>query len=451
MYILSPDSTAQEEVHTFFNNRRASIHLNMAKSRTTSLQDIRENGLEILGTCVGSRQARERFLAAKIASEEESLLKLSNLPNQHALLVLRNCIQQNLRHLQRSLRSDDLPHLWDQLDTSLQAAVARIQGRTTSTPLDRLESTLINLPVRLGGLGILSYKTCAPLAHLAASGAADATLASILPPDLLPESPGPVLPQRELCREAFQAARDALLEGVDPHSAKMIVEASSTLGRKWLSIIPFFSALRLSDFEISAALHLRILSRPSRTACGRCGATNSPSHVEICAHRSPWTLSRHENAKRVIYQALKSTQGVRAHMEPFAIDSDRRNDLRIEGSQSSGLSSEEIDLSIVSLASQRSVAVSLPPDTPEDAPAAEKASKLIHKRLSMVAARKRRDQPTSTLPFRPVIISLGGVMEKEAMDVFRTWKGVMTGGVWSFLIRRLSLCLLKARVQGFEY
>jgi hypothetical protein len=32
-------------------------------------------------------------------------------------------VQQNLRHLQRSLKSDDLVHLWDKLDTILREAV----------------------------------------------------------------------------------------------------------------------------------------------------------------------------------------------------------------------------------------------------------------------------------------------------------------------------------------
>jgi hypothetical protein len=51
-----------------------------------------------------------------LESEAATVGKLINLPHQHALLVLRVCIQQNLRHLQRSLKSDDLVHLWDRLD-----------------------------------------------------------------------------------------------------------------------------------------------------------------------------------------------------------------------------------------------------------------------------------------------------------------------------------------------
>jgi hypothetical protein len=67
--------------------------------------------------------------------------------------------------------------------------------------------------------------------------------------------------QRERCQEAFLATRDSLLESLDPHSAKSVIEASSLLGRKWLSVIPFSPALRLSDFEVSADLHYCLKER----------------------------------------------------------------------------------------------------------------------------------------------------------------------------------------------
>jgi hypothetical protein len=72
---------------------------------------------------VGARAAREQFLQEKIDHEAATVAKLINLPHQHALLVLRVCVQQNLRHLQRSLKSDDLVHLWDKLDTTLREAL----------------------------------------------------------------------------------------------------------------------------------------------------------------------------------------------------------------------------------------------------------------------------------------------------------------------------------------
>jgi hypothetical protein len=178
IYILSPDDKALEETLAFFDERQPSIRLNPTKCKSLALEDIRTNGLRMLGTCVGARAAIEQFLQEKIDHEAATVAKLINPPHQHALLVLRVCVQQNLRHLQRSLKSDDLVHLWDRLDTTLREAVARIRG--LPRPTDQLDAAVISLPIKMGGLGILSYKTVAPHAYAAASEAADTTLAPIL-------------------------------------------------------------------------------------------------------------------------------------------------------------------------------------------------------------------------------------------------------------------------------
>jgi hypothetical protein len=45
-----------------------------------------------------------------------------------------------------------------------------------------------------------------------------------------------------------------------PEQAKAMVEASSKLGKVWLTTIPFQPSLRLTDFEVAAALQLRTLT-----------------------------------------------------------------------------------------------------------------------------------------------------------------------------------------------
>ena len=146
-------------------------------------------------------------------------------------------MQQNLRHLQRSLESDDLVYQWDKLDTILRDAVIRIRG-LPSRAEHTLHATLISLPVRMGGLGILSYKTVAPQAYAAASEAADSTLAPILTPESFRDSTQPIT-QHQRCQEIFVGNREALLGSLTPERAKTVVEASSKLGRVWLTTIPF--------------------------------------------------------------------------------------------------------------------------------------------------------------------------------------------------------------------
>jgi hypothetical protein len=124
IYILSNDPNALEDVQASFASRQPSIQLNMAKSKTTALQEARERGMQLLGSCIGPTAVREHFLEAEIAAEEALLAKLVDLPQQHALLVLRQCLQQNLRHLQRSLQSHDLEHGAMQPLTPLSASLA---------------------------------------------------------------------------------------------------------------------------------------------------------------------------------------------------------------------------------------------------------------------------------------------------------------------------------------
>ncbi|RSH85341.1 hypothetical protein EHS25_004737 [Saitozyma podzolica] len=61
-----------------------------------------------------------------------------------------------------------------------------------------------------------------------------------------------------------------------------------------------------------------------------------------------------------------------------------------------------------------------------------------------------RHRPTSNLPFHPIVFSLGGMMNGSTTKVFASWKRGMTGGTYNLMLKRLSLCLLQARVRSFE-
>jgi hypothetical protein len=46
-----------------------------------------------------------------------------------------------------------------------------------------------------------------------------------------------------------------------------------------------------------------------------------------------------------------------------------------------------------------------------------------------------------------MVFSLDDMMEKEARVDLKSWNTVLTGGVYSLLVKRLSLGLLRARVH----
>ncbi|GFZ47045.1 hypothetical protein JCM24511_04271 [Saitozyma sp. JCM 24511] len=151
----------------------------------------------------------------------------------------------------------------------------------------------------------------------------------------------------------------------------------------------------------------------------------------MCLRRAPLTVARHEQAKRTIGTALAMLEGIQVNLEPFTSSTQRRNDIRITGSWSSGLSSEDIDIAIISLASQDSQTATLPFVTTEDGSVAQRAPKLVDKHLNAEAREKRRQHAPLDRPFRPLVLSLGGMMETDARDALKLWKSILTCGVCS--------------------
>jgi hypothetical protein len=111
------------------------------------------------------------------------------------------------------------------------------------------------------------------------------------------------------------------------------------------------------------------------------------------------------------------------------------------GSQATGLANAEYDLTVVSLANKDSRTTCLPEQD-------NNPSRLVNKYLDMVADHKIRHRPN--LLFHSPVFSLGGMMNSSTTKVLASWKRVMTRGTYNLMIKRLSLCLLQARVRSFE-
>jgi hypothetical protein len=104
----------------------------------------------------------------------------------------------------------------------------------------------------------------------------------------------------------------------------------------------------------------------------------------------------------------------------------------------------EYDLTVVSLASKDSRATSLPEQVSNPA-------RMVNKYLDSVADHKVRHRPISNLPFHPIVLSLGGMMNGSTTKVFASWKQVMTRRTHNLMLKRLSpSSLLQARVRSSE-
>jgi hypothetical protein len=75
--------------------------------------------------------------------------------------------------------------------------------------------------------------------------------------------------------------------------------------------------------------------------------------------------------------ALPTLEGVQVHFEPFITCIQRRNNVRIFGSAASGLLNEDIDIAILSLASQDSQTATLPLVPTGHDSTAQRAAKLV--------------------------------------------------------------------------
>jgi hypothetical protein len=85
-----------------------------------------------------------------------------------------------------------------------------------------------------------------------------------------------------------------------------------------------------------------------------------------------------------------------------------------------------------------------------DQSVAQRTAKLVGNSVSAVTRETRHRHPPSDVPFKPLVLSLGGVRETDARDTLKFRKSGMTGGVYSLLVRKLSLGLLGDSARCFE-
>ncbi|MGV2364916.1 MAG UNVERIFIED_CONTAM: hypothetical protein MIN83_26280, partial [Paenibacillus polymyxa] len=442
----------------FLSTDAVSLQLNTAKTAIVSLEEMKTSGMQILGACVGPTEARRGFLEGKIGKLEEKMARLSGLPHQHSLLLLRQCLQQELRHLQRCLLGDGLEDLWRRLDRSIWDTANLIRGANTDNLTQSQSKTadiLYSLPVRLGGLGLLSYESCAPFAYGAARDVADQLLEPLLGPspetcqEFSEDGQPIIVRQRERCNKAFEETRRQLFLTLTDQQIKTVLESATGLGKKWLSVVPFHAQLRLTDFQVSTGLHIKTLISGPGVVCNQCGLqTLEVGHAEVCVHRQSWSTARHEQVKRAIASALSKIQGVAVVVEPLIGGTARRNDIRVTGNPTSGIARHEYDVTVVSLSTRDSVNTRIHPNlTPEDP--AERCYALIAKFLDSKANDKIRRLPRNGIPFTPLVFTVGGMMDRGTVEVMKLWQDTMPPAAFSTLCQQLSLILLKARARSF--
>ncbi len=246
----------------------------------------------------------------------------------------------------------------------------------------------------------------------------------------------------------FEAKREAVMAKLDDAQRKTIVESGSVFGRKWLSVIPYYQPLRLSDFEVASELHRRTLAAPSRPSCRLCGDVATFGHDEVCNwRRDRHTIARHDQVVLVIGHALQSLYA-RIDIEPHTYEGRRRNDIRVAGSGRRGTTTTDYDIKVYSLmAGHAHLTTSR---KPVNSTIIDHSVAQCGKFLSGVAKSAETRRPWAIGDFRPLVFSLGGLMEKKTGTELLKWKTEMTDIVHEAMVRRVSLVLLRARAKVYE-
>ena len=72
------------------------------------------------------------------------------------------------------------------------------------------------------------------------------------------------------------------------------------------------------------------------------------------------------------------------------------------------------------------------------------------KYLSGVAKKAEGRRPWAIGDFKPLVFSLGGLMEKETAMEMTKWRKEMTETVYEAMVKRISLVLLRGRAKVYE-
>jgi hypothetical protein len=459
--ILSPDDTALTSTCQLLDSIDAPITLNVGKCTTTALEDIRQGGIDLMGTAIGGKTFRESHLARKVARVEEFLPRLAEVPHQHALILLRQALQHDLRHLLRAPRSADLGPTWKRLDAAIWKQVTRIRGGDyVDGPRAHLFDAISTLPTFMGGLGIPFHHHIASFASAAADASSRLTLKSLVPQTIIPTD---ISSQHDRCLKYYTLSRNITFTAMSMAERCSVLEAASMAGSAWLSVTPTRAADILSDPEVSTALQDRYgRQRPADTPCRLCLKQFHPAHGDVCSRNPMGVTTRHNMLTRALGRLAQSATGAVVSYEPPIEGSPLlRNDIRVTVLARSRLSAVDIDLSVVYLPTLLSAGDHQIPQVTRASLAATRAStahtQLSVDTLSTIQARLlprhavklakvgRFPDYMAAHTFRPVVMSAGGVLEESASGLVKSWLAAASPWAKEHFWKDWSLILVRCR------
>ena len=347
---------------------RINLRLNLAKCVLWAPEDAKAllpypgacrtatEGLKVLGAPLGTPVFVQEFMGQISARCRDSLALVvsADLPLQHKLLLVRNCVSQVPTFWLRTVPAAG-PALEDWDAEVLQSLGQMIGLHVTPGSVEEL---VARQPVRLGGLGLRSAADQAPRAYassllFAAAVARERNrtvecgptsaraMAAVLPEfveaavcpdadgwtDQMHEGEVPALSvkeatklQRKLQGRAEEDRQATVRRELPTHLSALYEDAATPGTGRWLSALPTDPTLQVPDRQFRLALRAKLLQSPA-TALASCAVCRvrpvDASHPWTCQALSRLRIARHDAVVRRLHAMVGRQAAVREHGIPF--------------------------------------------------------------------------------------------------------------------------------------
>ena len=428
--------------------------VNQGKSKCIDVHSINRcrSGVPVLGSILGNRTARSRFLKDKIEPIICQLRRLAQLPSQIGLLLLRKCIHPQVMHLLRSMDMEDLISDLEVLDESIYGYVDYLRGiREPATSRDPIINRIYTLPLSRGGFGLLNYVELRPHARAAALEQATVFLhyRDILP--LIEDPPAPTS-QKSRFHLALDAVTADFVHALSPDQRISFYDNGSKCGTAWVHAIPEGKFRSLSNQQVATGINVRVLQSDlhNRPSCTICSNLQPTFHSESCPSRRLNVQARHNHIRDCLSSFIK-TNHLKVILEP-PLNPHRnpiRADLLIHRLDEPASTGKLYDLSIKQV--QGTDTSHRRPD--EDEAPGEAQMKacyaFIERALSKGVHDKNHHYARANLsfPVTPLVMSSGGTLHKDFHLFLKETQHL--GILRRSILIDMSLALVRARASTY--
>jgi hypothetical protein len=364
-----PRATVLTAARKVFAGRgsKSGLVLNEQKTGHDSMTQINTRGIKVLGSFSGPLHARRTFLEAKIEKAAAGLEALKYLPShQHALIVLKLSMATNLRHLLRSMDTEDMLDLWEKHDENIRRQIRWLRGSPNRE--GTWDKEIFALPVRFGGVGAANHGMIQKEARAASSEAARQTYEKLA--DLAEATPDEAtdirhqhqrrpVPQKIRCESLYQALADKLALSLEPQDQLQFVDNMGQFAGSWMHGIPGANKYHTfsNDTVETALLSRSLITSFQAEHCPQCSHVARAGHEEVCQHGKDNKAIRHTMVLKAIESTLKHDGHTVHHEQRFSTSTSARSDFRLTRATSARgalvpRADVHHDLSIVSLASK---------------------------------------------------------------------------------------------------